>query len=60
MSVGRQRAAGAGAELLALGLELAAGGEDVAAARGADRRGVAGAVHDGGESLDRRQGSEHS
>ena len=38
---------------LALALELAAGGEDVAAARRADRRGVAGAVDDVGEALDR-------
>ena len=34
--------------------ELAAGGEDVAATRGADRRGIAGAVEHGGEGLDRR------
>src|SRR3954451_1521780 len=39
-------------ELLGLALELAAGGEDVAAARGAHRRGVAGPEHDLGKALD--------
>ena len=47
-----QLAPRAGAQLLALALQLAAGGEDVAAARRADRRGVAGAVEDRGEGLD--------
>src|SRR3989344_5456843 len=42
-----------GPHLLALALELAAGGEDVAAAGGADRAGVAGAGEDGGDGLDR-------
>src|SRR5581483_8892488 len=37
----------------AVGFELAAGGEDVAAARRADRRGIAGAVDDIAEGLDR-------
>src|SRR5215218_9853354 len=47
-----QLSPGAGADLLALALQLAAGGEDVAPARRADRRGVAGAVEDGREGLD--------
>src|SRR5437879_5070172 len=45
-------APGAGADLLALALQLAAGGEDVAAAGRADRRGVTAAVEDRGEGLD--------
>ena len=48
-----ERQALAHAEALAFALQLAAGGEDVAAARGADRRGIAGAVDDVGEALDR-------
>src|ERR1700756_5666800 len=50
---GGELAAFAGAHLLALALQLTAGGENVAAARRADRRGVAGAVEDRGEGLDR-------
>src|SRR5215207_6444384 len=46
------RDAVAGAQLLALALELAAGGEDVPAARRADGRGVAGPEDDFGERLD--------
>src|SRR5690606_28068925 len=42
-----------GPQLLALGLQLAAGGQDVAPARRADGRSVAGLVQDGGEGLDR-------
>src|SRR5688572_861797 len=49
-------AAGAGALFLGVALQLAAGGEDVAAARRADRRSVAGAVEDRGERLDGRPG----
>src|SRR4051812_48467745 len=47
-----QRHPFADAQALALALQLAAGGEDVAAARGADGRGVAGAVDDVGKALD--------
>src|SRR5688572_26017637 len=49
----RQPAPFAGPQLLALALQLAAGRQDVAPARGADGRGVAGAVEDGGEGFDR-------
>jgi len=42
-----------GGFLDAFGTQLAAGGEDVAAARGADGGGVAGAVQNVGELLDR-------
>src|SRR5690606_29042750 len=42
-----------GPQLLALGLQLAAGGQDVAAARRADGRSVTRLVQDGGEGLDR-------
>src|SRR5436305_14720943 len=48
-----KRHALADAEALALAFQLATGGEDVAAARGPDRRSVAGPVDDLGEALDR-------
>src|SRR5882757_3982811 len=49
---GAQREALAGGQLLGRTLELAAGGKDVASARGAHRRGVAGIDDDLGELLD--------
>src|SRR6476646_6511264 len=49
---GAQRQPLAGAELFGRALELAAGGEDIAAARRAHRRGVTGVEHDLGEFFD--------
>src|SRR5690349_16911611 len=51
--VGLDGEALAGPHLLAFALELTAGGEDVAPARRADGRGVAGIEDDVGEGLDR-------
>ena len=52
----RGLAAQTGAALQALGLELTASGENVASARRADRRSIAGAIDDLGEGFDPRLG----
>src|SRR3954454_3195370 len=49
---GLQHEPRAGAQLFGLALELAAGGQDVPPARGADRRGVAGSEDDLREAFD--------